>query len=72
MLENNGGTRTATLTTTMHWHKMLCQCNNSEMLETRLPHPPYCLDLAPWVPQIQEQALNVLYLTQNTRFKQCV
>ena len=38
--ENNSGTRTARLTMTMHCHKMLCQCNNSEMLETRLPPPP--------------------------------
>jgi hypothetical protein len=25
---------------TMHWHKMLCQSNSSEMLETKLPLPP--------------------------------
>jgi len=67
-VENNGGTRRARLTMTMHWHKILCQCNNSKILETRLhpPHPSYCLDLAPWVPEIQEQALYVLYLTPNT------
>jgi hypothetical protein len=43
-VENNSGNRRARLNMTMHWHKILLQCNNSEMLETRLhPTPPSLL-----------------------------